>query len=629
MCGITGFIDYKNKISSTVLEDMVKSIPYRGPDDNGFEIINHNNIQIGLGQVRLSILDLSPAGHQPMHYKHLSIVFNGEIYNFTEIKDELIKLNHAFKSHSDTEVILHAYEEWGVRAVDKFIGMFALVILDKKENEIILLRDRAGVKPLYYYSNNGVFLFSSELKPFHKHPDFIKEIDLSALSIYFDFGYIPSPYCIFKNCYKLEPGHFLKYNLSKKTFKKETYWNVTDYYKKDKLKINYTEAKDEVHKLLISACNYRLVSDVPVGVFLSGGYDSTAVTAILQKNRKEKLKTFTIGFSEGNNEAPFAKENAAYLGTDHTEYYCTTKEAQDIIPQLSYYYDEPFADSSAIPTMLLSRVARKQVTVALSADGGDEIFAGYRSYPSLQRKIKELNRIPGFLKDSSKSIMHLMAKLIPKPNVSLSHKIQSFANALNTDNGQQTIDLFRLMNSLPEDYKKSIFRDKITDYTHGYFQNSTGYREDIDAVLTADYKMYLENDILTKVDRATMSVSLEGREPLLDHRLIQFAAQLPLEFKLSSNTGKRILKDITHEYIPQSMMDRPKSGFSLPINSWLKNELSYLLDTFLDRKSLDETGLFNTDFILENVASFKKGSLHYTQIIWRLLMFQTWYRQWM
>ncbi|MBS1495149.1 MAG: asparagine synthase (glutamine-hydrolyzing) [Bacteroidetes bacterium] len=629
MCGITGYIDFNNTTPSGVLDKMVKTIAHRGPDDCGSEIFNLSSAQIGLGHTRLSIIDLSSCGHQPMHFKDLCITYNGEIYNYLEIKKELVELGHKFNTGSDTEVILHAYDEWGIKAVDRFIGMFAIVLFDKKKEEIILIRDRAGVKPLYYYFKDGIFIFGSELKSFHKHPGFKKEIDLSALSLYFDFGYIPSPFSIFKNCFKLEPGHYLNLRLSNQELKNSTYWDVRDFYKKDKLKLSYPEAKRELHEILESAFKYRMVSDVPVGVFLSGGYDSTAVAALLQRELSGKLKTFTIGFSEGNNEAPFAQASAKYIGTDHTEFYCTTTEAQSIIPKLSYYYDEPFADSSAIPTMLISKLAREQVTVALSADGGDELFAGYYSYVSLWQKMDLINRIPPKFKGNAKFFFAIAEKLIPDSKISLTHKINSVSKALNTDNNQQAIDLFRMMNSLPESYRKSIFNQSFEEYTHGFYQESGGYKNAMEIVLAANFQMYLQNDILTKVDRATMSVALEGREPLLDHRLVEFAAQIPFEYKSDGHIGKRILKDILHEYVPQSMMNRPKSGFSLPINNWLKNDLSYLIKIYLNEKALSESGLFNTNFITNLVKMFENDKLHYNSLIWRLLMFQMWYKEWM
>jgi asparagine synthase (glutamine-hydrolysing) len=629
MCGISGFIDFKNNTDKEILLSMVKALSHRGPDDSGAEIFDLDTATVGLGQARLSIIDLSHNGHQPMHYKQYSIVFNGEVYNYKEIKLELLQLNHEFISDSDTEVILHAFDAWGDAAVHKFIGMFAIVILDKIKNEISIVRDRAGVKPLFYYWKNDLFLFASELKSFHKHPDFDKEIDEKALKLYFDFGYVPSPYSIFKDCFKIEPGSIAKINLTNKKIEHRIYWNVDDYYKKEKSKLTYQEAKSDLKDLLKSACDYRMVADVPVGVFLSGGFDSSLVTAILQKDSIEKIKTFTIGFETGNNEADYAKEVAKYLGTEHTEYICTFKDAEKIIPDLTYFFDEPFSDSSAIPTILVSSLAVKKVKVALSADAGDEVFGGYSRYFSLRDKLHTLNRIPNGLHKITKLTLDSLVTCIPETKIDLTHKMQGFAKSLNSDKNLQSSTIFKSMSSLPNYYSNSIFKQKIEDYPT-VFENDYGkVKNDIEIAMLIDYKMYLQNDILAKVDRAAMSVSLEGREPLLDHRLIEYAATLPLEYKIQGNSGKRILKDIVYDYIPKQIMDRPKAGFSVPIDYWLKNELSYLIDENLNEKALSISGLFNVPFVLEIVKSYKNDSLHYKTLIWKLIVFQMWYFKWL
>jgi asparagine synthase (glutamine-hydrolysing) len=629
MCGIAGYIDFNKKTSEDIIGQMIKYLDHRGPDDKGFE--NHNSpyASIGLGQARLSIIDLTQGGHQPMYFNEYTIVYNGEVYNYQEIKSELKKAGHIFVSNSDTEVILHAFDQWGIDFVQKLIGMFVIAIYDSKKDKLFIFRDRAGVKPIYYYWNNGLFLFASELKSFFVHPEFKKEIDISALALYFDFGYVPAPYSIFQNTFKIEPGNYLILDFATKKISIETYWSILSFYERKKLDIGYDEAKSKIHELLISACNYRMVADVPVGVFLSSGYDSTAVTAILQKDRTEKLKTFTIGFEEGNNEAPFAKENAEYLGTDHTEYICTTREAQVIIPDLPFYYDEPFADSSAIPTILVSQIARKQVTVALSADAGDEIFAGYNRYIKLEKYLEKLNRIPDTLKSTVKPFINFLSVMVPLSKPDLKHKIKGVSVALNRNRHQQTAELFRLSNSLPDSYLGNLFIKTPDRYTTKYSGNFNLFTTERDIPLAVDYQMYLPNDILTKVDRATMAVSLEGREPLLDHRIVEFAAQLPIDYKYDGITTKRILKDIVHEYVPKEMMDRPKAGFSLPIYSWLNKDLGFLIDEFLNEQAIKSTGLFNTRFVQSQVSRFRNDKLHYKPFIWKLLMFQMWYTRWM
>ncbi len=372
-----------------------------------------------------------------------------------------------------------------------------------------------------------------------------------------------------------------------------------------------------------------MIADVPVGVFLSGGFDSTAVAAILQKTSNTQLKTFTIGFEEGNNEAPFAKKTAEYLGTNHHEFTCTTEEAQEIIPSLPYYYDEPFADSSAIPTMLVSRFAREHVTVALSADAGDELFAGYNSYSELKKKIHWMNRIPDVLKPSSRILFSGLSTLIPPSRAALKHKLDGLSKSLNGDEFLQVAELFRLINSLPQAYSDRLFNYNSGGYKTKFNIDTAGFHDPLEVALAVDYQSYLQNDILTKVDRATMSVSLEGRVPLVDHRLLQFAARLPLSYKYDGVTQKRILKDIVYDYLPREMMNRSKSGFSLPIYSWLRGDLSYLIDEYLNKEELSTSGLLNTPFLLKQVELFKNNKLHYAPLIWKLLMFQMWYKRWM
>jgi asparagine synthase (glutamine-hydrolysing) len=628
MCGITGFIDYSKKQNLEILDKMVAALKHRGPDDSGAILYTTKNAIIGLGQTRLSIIDISNQGHQPMEYKHFSVVFNGEIYNYREIKNELIQLGHKFASNSDTEVILHAFEEWKEACVHKFIGMFAFIIYDKNSGHVYAFRDRAGVKPFFYYQKNGVFMFASELKAFHQNPSFEKEIDMNALSAYFDYGYVPSPYCIFQNTHKLESGHYLELKLQNNELKIHEYWNSDTFYAMPKLTISYEEAKDEMHTLLKSAYNYRMIADVPVGVFLSGGYDSTSVAAILQDTAASKIKTFTIGFESGNNEAPYAKENAAFLGTDHHEYYCTEKEAKNIIPDLPFYYDEPFGDSSAIPTTLVSQFAKKEVTVALSADGGDEVFCGYDWYPEADRKMQRIKKIPKHLRPIFKNALTFSARLIPESKHQFKHKMTGFSKALLKDDYDVALKILQKSRQLPEHIKNRFTANQTIGLKTIFDSNNRNYHSIVEMLMAVDYKTYLPNDILTKVDRATMSVSLEGREPLLDHRILEFAAQLPLEFKYDGITTKRILKDITHEYIPKSMMDRPKAGFSLPISKWLRDDLSYLIDENLSEEALKVSGLFDEKYLIQQIDLFKKGEFHYVTFIWKLLMFQMWYKKW-
>lgn len=632
MCGIAGYIDFNTSASIDIIDDMVSSLHHRGPDDRGSEIYQLDEYSIAFGHARLSIIDLTEAGHQPMNYGAYSIVFNGEIYNYSEIKEELIAIGHVFKTHSDTEVILHSYHQWGEKCVERFIGMFSLVILDKLKHELICFVDRAGVKPLYYYYTNEVFVFASELKAFHKHPNFKAEIDLDSVMSFFEYKqhtFIAAPKTIFLNTYKLEQGTMLKFDLKTRLISLSKYWSIEEYYNKPKTSLSYVEAKSELSLILESAFRYRMVSDVPLGVFLSGGYDSTAVVSILQNGMTDKLNTFTIGFEEGNNEAPFAKNIARFVGTNHQELICTSKEAQEIIPLLPYFYDEPFADSSAIPTILVSQLARKNVTVALSADGGDELFGGYSSYRVLNNQLSKMDSVPPFFRKATGQICKYTSNLISNQDSVIKHRLQVLENSFHSSGVLQAFNFINHSSKLPDWYLKNLFVKEVASSKSIDFDKFSLFESTIEFSMSSDYCNYLANDILTKVDRASMTVSLEAREPMLDHRIAEFAAQLPLEFKFDGTTGKKILKDIVHDFVPKSMMDRPKTGFSLPIYRWLQTDLSYLLDEYLNEKSLSESGLFNVGFVFGMVQDFRKDKFYYKPLIWKLLMFQMWYFKWM
>ena len=636
MCGIAGFIDYQNSSSETVLRSATDILSHRGPDGSGYAFMQFDDCQIGLGHRRLSIIDLSNAASQPMTYKHFSIVFNGEIYNYAEIKTLLLQKGHQFETHSDTEVIIHAWEEWGGAMIDQFIGMFAFVVYDSLKKELTCYRDRAGVKPFYYYWNEDLFLFSSELKSFHQHPRFKKVINKQSVHQYFQYGYIMAPLSIFEHTHKLIPGHYLQFSIEKKSIQITKYWDVFDAYNKPKLDISEAEAKTKLHELLISACNYRMVADVPVGVFLSGGYDSTAVTALIQSQQKEKLKTFTIGFhEEDHNEAVFAKEVASHLKTDHTEYYCTTKEAQDIIPTIPFFCDEPFGDSSIIPTTLVSQLARKQVTVALSADAGDEVFAGYPKYTQSVDFLRHMNRFPSLLRNSSSHILNFIpdAVLIGiTGNKAVPIKKQRFVELLQK-NKLSSDDLMNVLFS--QVYTNQQLKGLLSEDVHqpaSFFTTGHLLRDDLgslDKILAIDYKTYMVDDILCKVDRAGMSTSLEGREPLLDHRIVEFAAEIPEAYKVKGNSRKHLLKEIVHEYVPKQIMDRPKMGFSVPVAKWLKEDLKYYKDEFMTEADFASHGLFKQSGVNHIINQFYKGDRNYNSLFWYLLMFQMWYKEWM
>jgi asparagine synthase (glutamine-hydrolysing) len=634
MCGITGFIDWKNKSSEIILNSMNKTLNHRGPDSGDLEFFQTEAIQVGFAHKRLAIIDVTETGKQPMQFEHLWITYNGEIYNFSEIKEELKQLGRSFVGHSDTEMILHAYDQWGEKCIEKFIGMFAFVIYDLKKQNLFCVRDRAGVKPFFYYFKNGLFLFASELKAFHEHPQFQKEINLQAVGDFMQYGNVPSSTCIFNDCHKLKPGHTLTIDLSSDFSNGQSqYWNVYDSYNLPKSKISFQEAKVETEKILQSACEYRMVADVPVGVFLSGGYDSACVTALLQKDRTEKLKTYTIGVPDiGLNEAPYAKDVANHLGTDHTEIYCTEKEAIDLIPDLSFYYDEPFADSSALPTTLVCKLARKDVTVALSADAGDEIFAGYNRYDYLLRFGKKIQQVPGFARHSVAGLMNVIpSNSIPvlKNKYNFHNRYEKLKNILKNPSSE------RIMLSLSQQFTDSqmekLFQFKVDSKESAYLSKELKKENysPLSYMMAIDYQTYLVDDILQKVDRASMTVSLEGREPFLDHRVIEWAAQLPNEYKYFEGTKKHIVKEIVHQYVPKEMMDRPKMGFAIPIANWMMTDLKDYVESYVNEKNIREQGIFNWPYVEKLKSDFYGGKKEYDVKLWYLLMFQTWYDRWM
>ncbi len=508
--------------------------------------------------------------------------------------------------------------------------MFSFAILDQEKEKLFLVRDRAGVKPMHYYWHNDILLFGSELKSLHQHPAFRKEMDFNNLALYFQYSYIPAPYTIFKNTHKLKPGHILELDLKAKTIKTSCYWNVLDHYNKPKLSISYREAEEHLEDLLKSSCEYRMVSDVPVGVFLSGGYDSTTVAALLQTNRSEKLKTFTIGFEEPKfNEAPHAKKVADYLGTDHTEYYCTHKEAFDIIPKLPEIYDEPFGDNSIIPTTLVSRVAIKKVKVALSADGGDEIFAGYPKFPMSLRYTTGMNP---WVRTLLSGAMHLVnPDLIPftKKAYNFSTRYKKIQLILQKGNPVHAMKVISQFNTAAELKDRFLFPFDLPKTDFDINGELNDFNDNLNKMLAVDYRTFLVDNNLTKVDRATMSVSLEGREPLLDHRIIEFSAQLPSHYKFENGKGKIILKNIVHKYVPENIMNRPKMGFIVPIMGWFRNELKDMVMHHLNDERLRQDGIFNMREVAGLRDRYLKGHSENVQKLWHLLIFQMWKERWM
>ncbi len=633
MCGIAGFLDLNQNTSDAVLQKMTDVLQHRGPDGGGYQYFLQDKVTVGLGHRRLSIIDLSNAGKQPMQFNDVWITYNGEVYNYAEIRQELLQLGHTFTGHSDTEVILHAYKQWGIGCIEKFIGMFSFVLYDTSLEEVFCVRDRAGIKPFYYYWHNGLFLFASELKAFHQHPAFKKEININAVAAFMQFGNVPNPHCIFNHCYKLKPGHYMHFKIKGRSFETCKYWDVYDAYNKPKLDISFEEAKAGTEKILTSAFNYRMVADVPVGVFLSGGYDSACVTALLQKDSTEKLKTFTIGVNDiGLNEAPYARDVARHLGTEHYEFTCTEKDALELIPGLPYYYDEPFADSSAIPTTLVCKIARQQVTVVLSADAGDEIFAGYNRYDYLMKHGALLNRLPAFARKGAVGLMGVVP----------SDKIPVLRNKYNFHNRYEKLKALlndpspkNMMLSLSRQYNEKQLKELFSrsfeepETAYSYDGLKAQFHSPLAYMMAIDYQTYLADDILQKVDRASMTVSLEGREPFLDHRVIEWAARLPDNFKYHNGNKKYILKEIVHGYIPRELMDRPKMGFAIPIENWLMKDLKQQVLHYLNEDKIKEQDIFNPVFVKQLVSEFFSGRKELALKLWYMLMFQMWYEKWM
>jgi len=636
MCGLVGFINREKKLD--VLEDMLKVQSYRGPDDKGMYFDLKSGIHFAHN--RLSIQDLSVHGHQPFlsDCEEYVIVFNGEVYNFNTIRTELEDLDYCFTSNSDTEVILYAYKEWGIACLEKFIGMFAFSILDKKRQKMFLVRDRAGVKPLYYYTGSNEFIFASEIKSLHEHPNFVKELNKDILPYYFQFGYIPAPYTVYKNCHKLLPGHYLEYNIATSSFEITQYWDVTEHYLKPKIQKTESEIVEDLENLILDSCQLRMVSDVPVGVFLSGGYDSSTVVSLLQAHSEQKINTYTIGFEDKEfNEANHAKNIAQYLGTNHTEYYCTQNDLLELIDDLPYYWDEPFADASALPTMIVSKLAKRDVTVALSADGGDEAFFGYSKYFAIEKieRLKQskvkfylINKVVNLLNEKSVLILNT---LLPKSKrqTNIVEKFKKFKNAINASSIEE---MFIKSSSYVEDkYLENIL-------TAGSFKNfqSTQFSsfsklkniETIDAMMAIDYQTFMVDDVLTKVDRATMSVSLEGREPLLDHRIVEYLATVPTSIKYKDAQGKYLLRQVLYKYLPQEMVDKPKAGFTIPLEKWLKNELKNKAIELLQDPLLTDDQLFKPEKLEEIISNLKIGVIENPNLIWMIMMYVSWRQKW-
>lgn len=641
MCGIAGFLSpsiyFSRQKSMEIGKKMANAIMHRGPDADGVWL-NHSG-SVCLSHRRLSIVDITDAGHQPMisNTGRFALVYNGEIYNFPTLRAEIEAMDSSIHWHgnSDTEVLLNAICLWGLEnTLLKLNGMFALALWDEKKQVLFLARDRLGEKPLYFGTQNKTFFFASELKAIKVHPRFSGKLNRSALALYCRYNYIPSPHCIYDGFSKLEPGQFVEITPQEEG----EFRSVSKRYWQQPIPcadpmLEYDAAKNTLEKMLAEAIDIRRHADVPLGAFLSGGIDSSLIVALMQKASDRAVKTFSMGFEEKEfDEAPFAKEVAKHLRTDHTEMYVTAQHALDLAPAMPQLYDEPFADSSQIPTYLVSKLTRQNVTVALSGDAGDELFGGYNRYFQLKKLASLYRYVPYKVRQvfsqEGRSInpetvdrLCRFLHLSQKWGVN-SDRLQKAASAI----GQPT---------LFDAYKRLVTCWEHPDKLLGYQEPKTiideaSLRSEIGSpyewMMFIDTVTYLPENILVKVDRAAMGVSLETRIPFLDPNIVEFAAALPLSFKLHHGKGKRILRDILFEYVPKSMIERPKTGFGVPLTAWLRGPLRDWAETLLSEEALNEHELFDVNIVRTTWAAHLSGQENRHYPLWNILMFQGWWQ---
>lgn len=627
MCGICGFITRK-KISKKYLDEMNTTMYHRGPDDEGEEIYDiGNGMTLGFAHRRLAILDLSEAGHQPMHSEdqRIIVVFNGEIYNFQELKKELFE--YPFASECDTEVIIAAYLRWGKDFVQKLNGMFAIALYDRKDDVLYLYRDRIGKKPLYYFLDtiNGKvdIVFSSELKPILVYPYFHGEIRKEVLAKYLFHQYICGEESVFQNVYKLAPGMCLCYKRGRVS--REKYWDVTlKYHEKNTGKMDYESAKTGLKDLLEDCVKKRMISDVPLGTFLSGGYDSSLITAVAQSLSGQPIKTFCIGFPEKEyNEAEYAKQISKYLGTDHTEMYITKEDMVSLVDSIPEYYDEPFADDSQIPSMLVSRLAKEQVTVVLSGDGGDELFCGYTKY-AREPLAQKLDKIGSIIRRTS----HLPFLKSANMTERLPYQWRTIVN--NEDAASKT--QYGCLNYIPV-IMKMLGADGKNQKIQ-YDERKYHERDWQKRAMLLDQETYLPDDNLCKVDRATMKYSLEARCPFLDYRLVEYSYRIPHKYKYFRGDKKHILKEVAYDYIPRELLERPKKGFGTPIDEWLRGILKDRLLDYSEKRFLRNQGIFDSvntsryvrEYLI-NGDGIPGKSIAHSRIVWAFFVFQMWWER--
>jgi len=644
MCGLTGFYQphgFNKMDGHETVATMADQIIHRGPDDSGTWL--DQSAGIALAHRRLSILDLSTAGHQPMVSKSARFIlaFNGEIYNHLDIRKEIESSGNplVWKGHSDTETLLAGVEVWGIEeTIKKSIGMFAIALWDRKTRTLILARDRIGEKPLYYgwqgQGNDRVFLFGSELKALKAHPAFKADVDRDALCLFLRYNYIPAPYSIYQGIAKLEPGCLLSISLAQSEPKVCKYWNAASVSIAGATKPfegSADSAVDALETLTKDAVRQQMMADVPLGAFLSGGIDSSTVVALMQAQSSRPIKTFTIGCSEkGYNEAVHAKEVARYIGTEHTELYITPQQAMDVIPQLPSLYCEPFSDGSQIPTFLVSQLAKQHVTVSLSGDGGDELFCGYNRYKHTAALWRKLSCIPIPLRN-------LLAKGVTKipphtwdryagvlPWSHVGDKLHKGAGVMSSSSVE---DLYTAMVSHWAD-PSALVKGGVEPLSLPMsIQSALFGLGDVQRMMAMDILTYLPDDILVKVDRAAMGVSLESRVPFLDHRLVEFAASLPMEYKLRDGQTKWVLRQLLYRYVPRKLIERPKMGFGFPLDAWLRGPLRDWAEGLLSEQRLNNDGFFHPDAIRKKWIEHLSKKRNWSNQLWSILMFQAWLEQ--
>ena len=621
MCGIAGFTGGGNRSD---LENMIAAIKHRGPDDEGVFLVG----DVGLAHARLSVIDLSERGHQPMFNddKTIGIVFNGEIYNFKELRNELIKLGYKFKSDTDTEVIIYLYEEFGESCFERLNGMFAIGLYDFRLGKLILARDKMGKKPLYWAIFGGTLMFASELRAIMEHRIFKKELNLDALNKYLTYEYVPTPHSIFKNVYKLEPASYLVYQ--NKEIKKIKFWEI-EFNNSD---ISFDEAITQLDKKINESVKLRMVSDVPFGVFLSGGLDSSTIAYYAQKNSSRKIKTFSVNFEEKSfDESKYAQKVSDILGTEHYDQLLTTKNLIETLSTIDLI-DEPIGDASIIPTYLLSKHARNYVTVALGGDGGDELFAGY---PTFQADVLAgiYEKIPTLIK---KIFLEKIIHKIPETdnNFSLGFRLKTFVKGLGGDKNYRH---HRWLGSFTAEEKEKLFKREIWNEIDAKkdFEEIDYYLKNIKAedhrnkTLGLYMRTYLMDEVLVKVDRASMKNSLEIRSPFLDPNLVELANSLPFSFKLKGFTTKYILKKLMEDKLPGSIVYRKKKGFGIPLSRWLRNELKEFCDGLLSEEKIKNQGLFNYDYIAKLKLEHFDENKDNRKKLWTLMAFMIWYERFM